>query len=79
MGLTFAVMPWYFDILSFIGFGTILAVVFAFIPAFACGDMELDGSAYTDKRTWNFWWIVVGLAILSGYALAFCILAGWVK
>lgn len=80
MNLGFAAMPWYFDILSFLGFGTLLAVVLTLVPAFAWSDSVISRTPNlrSDKLAE---WFRFGLTVstfVGSYVLAFAILAGWV-
>jgi len=79
MGLVFATMPWYFDILSFAGLGTIFAICFGFIPAFAWSDTVINRipNLLSGKVAEWFWFGLTVIAIAGGYVLAFAILAGW--
>ena len=79
MELRFAIMPWYFDILSFVGLGTICAIVFGFIPAFAWATSVTDRipNLLSDKIAEWFWFGLTVAVILGGYSLGFAILAGW--
>ena len=81
MGLTFASMPWYFDILSFVLLGTICAVVFGFIPAFAWSDSVISRTPnlLSDKIAEWFWFGLTIIAIIGSYVFAFAILAGWLE
>lgn len=80
MELVFATMPWYFDILSLVLLGSILAIVFGFIPAFAWSDAVISRTPnlLSDKMAEWFWFGLTIVAIVGGYVLSFAILVGWV-
>lgn len=80
MELRFIGMPWYFDILSLVGLGTICAICFGFIPAFAWATSVTDRipNLLSDKVAEWFWFGLTIIVIVGGYVLAFAILAGWV-
>ena len=80
MELRFISMAWYFDILSFIILGTICAICFGCIPAFAWSDSVISRTPnlLSDKVAEWFWFGLTIIAIIGGYVFSFAILAGWV-
>ncbi len=79
MELRFSGMPWYFDILSFVVLGTIMAICVGFIPAFAWQDSVISRTPnlLSDKIAEWFWFGLTGAVIIGSYVLAFAVLAEW--
>ena len=76
MGVTFATMPWYLDILSFLLLGSFLAFIFAVIPAVAGGGLVANNELRVHRLEYYIFVASTIIAVIGGYVLAGLILGG---